>query len=1477
MADSTVGKTILQLDPLTGEIDLANSYIEVHVVGQTSSQKVPLSGVSAEGQSAYDVAVANGFVGTQTQWLASLQGANGKSAYQSALDTGYVGTEAQFVASLVGAKGDKGDTGTTGNTGATGQSAYQAAVAAGFSGDINAWLASLKGATGNTGNTGANGTNGNTILSTTGAPAAGTGTNGDFALDVAAQLLYGPKAAGAWPAGVSIKGIQGLTGNTGSAGTNGNTIIATTGAPAAGTGNNGDLAYDAAASTIYGPKAAGAWPAGVSLKGATGNTGTTGTAGTNGNTVLTTSGVPAAGTGANGDYAYDPTAQIMYGPKAAGAWPAGKNVKGNTVLTTAGVPAAGTGANGDFAFDPATSTMYGPKAAGAWPAGTVIKGAKGDQGDTGLTGNTGATGNSAYQDAVAQGFGGDLPTWLASLKGAKGDTGTTGNTGAAGTNGNTILKTTGAPAAGTGNDGDIAIDPATQIMYGPKAAGSWPAGVALKGTNGTNAVLGHLVGAVNTSADLPDVSGFEQADYFMVGTHIWMNLNGEWTDMGDFEGPAGRDGSGITVLGSLPSPDYLPVSGQRNGDAWLIGTVMYVWNGTVWQLQGQQGLKGDTGSTGAQGVAGPSAWDVIRAQHPEVNTVDLFVAYITGPQGLKGDTAISFVADGTVATVGDLPVTGTNNHGYLVGDDADGYNFHVWINSQWVNLGNNVGPKGDTGAQGIVGPQGPAGKPMLAKGTLANTAALPTTGQAVGDTYSISGHFWTWDGAQFVDNGDFTGPAGAAGAQGPVGQPVNAKGSLANTAALPTTGMVNGDAYEIGGFIYVYNSTSAQFVNMGAWRGANGTNGTNGTNGESAYQLAVDGGFTGSQAEWIASLKGADGVSFSFLGSFANAAALPTGDHTGKSATTLDTEHIYLYVTGTGWVDNGPIGVAGPQGFKGDTGDTGATGQSAYEAAVAGGFVGDVTAWLTSLKGLSGDSAYTVAVANGFVGTQAQWLASLVGAKGDKGDTGNTGLTGNTGATGESAYQAAVDGGFVGTQAAWIASLKGATGNTGAAGTSLAYIGDFASAGVIPAGTLSQVATAVGHIYINNGTTWVDAGPVAQGPQGVKGDQGDTGLTGATGQSAYQAAVTGGFVGTQAQWLASLVGPTGASAVQDAINAGKLPSGSTIADYITLTTGPQGPAGSDGATGPAGQTGPAISIIGTLTDSSQLPGTGTAGTGYAIPDADTPGTYNCWIWLSTTTQWFNLGHVVGAQGPQGVQGLRGLQGLTGPAGPTGPQGSLWIVLARDPQAQDGNVGDYYFNSNTQEFFRKTSTSVWASLGHIGGGNLNAPAQTGKFQGYTDAGWANLPDVVNVLPSLTDNKKYVLINGEWVASTLLSTIPVDTGTYTLVNGAWKAMDTYTLKAMDVALSGGVGTIDLSVARIFRIQNTAATTINITNPPDASHGTTVVVKVYGKVGAFTWTLPSGSIRWFDGSAPPFTNSTTTIVLQWDGTEWVGSVPN
>lgn len=63
----------------------------------------------AAGKSAYEIAKAAGFAGTEAQWLASLKGAAstiaGPSAFEVAKAAGFSGTQAEWLASLKGAAG----------------------------------------------------------------------------------------------------------------------------------------------------------------------------------------------------------------------------------------------------------------------------------------------------------------------------------------------------------------------------------------------------------------------------------------------------------------------------------------------------------------------------------------------------------------------------------------------------------------------------------------------------------------------------------------------------------------------------------------------------------------------------------------------------------------------------------------------------------------------------------------------------------------------------------------------------------------------------------------------------------------------------------------------------------------------------------------------------------------------------------------------------------------------------------------------------------------------------------------------------------------------------------------------------------------------------------------------------------------------------------------------------------------------------
>ncbi|WP_284711464.1 ESPR domain-containing protein, partial [Acinetobacter modestus] len=132
-----------------------------------------------------------------------------------------------------------------------------------------------------------------------------------------------------------------------------------------------------------------------------------------------------------------------------------------------------------------------------------------------------------------------------------------------------------------------------------------------------------------------------------------------------------------------------------------------------------------------------------------------------------------------------------------------------------------------------------------------------------------------------------------------------------------------------------------------------------GADGKSAYELAVVGGYVGTQTQWLASLKGDKGDKGDVGATGATGATGAQGDKGDKGD---------VGATGA----TGATGAQGPKGDKGDKGDIGATG--------ATGAQGD--------KGDKGDVGATGAT-------------GATGDKGDKGDKGDVGATGATGATGD--------------------------------------------------------------------------------------------------------------------------------------------------------------------------------------------------------------------------------------------------------------------------------------------------------------------------------------------------------------------------------------------------------------------------------------------------------------------------------------------
>ncbi len=149
------------------------------------------------------------------------------------------------------AKKYAGKPGTNGLTGATG-------------------LAGTNGTNGTNGTAGTNGVNGKTVLSGSGTPQEAEGEPGDFYIKTGSSpQIFGPKGAGGWGSGTSLKGTAGTPGE------NGNGVLNGAAAPSNAEGVNGDFYIDTHTDEIFGPKQNEEWPTpGTSLKGETGFTAT---------------------------------------------------------------------------------------------------------------------------------------------------------------------------------------------------------------------------------------------------------------------------------------------------------------------------------------------------------------------------------------------------------------------------------------------------------------------------------------------------------------------------------------------------------------------------------------------------------------------------------------------------------------------------------------------------------------------------------------------------------------------------------------------------------------------------------------------------------------------------------------------------------------------------------------------------------------------------------------------------------------------------------------------------------------------------------------------------------------------------------------------------------------------------------------------------------------------------------------------------
>ena len=308
------------------------------------------------------------------------------------------------------------------------------------------------------------------------------------------------------------------------------------------------------------------------------------------------------------------------------------------------------------------------------------------------------------------------------LKGPKGDKGTSITS---------IGRTGGNGTAGTTDEYTINYSDGTTSTFNVYNGEDGKDGE--NGDDGITPVFTAVTASVNNATGTPQVSVVtaKTADEKYSMEFSFQNMKGEKGDKGD-------DGTSVKILGTKNSYNELPSSNNVNGDGYIIGENLYVWNGSTWQdvgkVKGPQGDPGTnayiTGVTASVGnTTGTPSVNVTTAGTPSNISFNLSFNGLKGESGEDGENGVginSFVktsGNGTAGTTDTYTITFTNG----VTSAITVYN----------------GSNGTNGKDGKDGAPGTPGAPGTNGSTWYNGITAPSTATGVnGDWYLNT---LTWD------------------------------------------------------------------------------------------------------------------------------------------------------------------------------------------------------------------------------------------------------------------------------------------------------------------------------------------------------------------------------------------------------------------------------------------------------------------------------------------------------------------------------------------------------------------------------------------------------------------------------------------------------------------------------------------------------------------------------------------------------------
>ena len=494
---------------------------------------------------------------------------------------------------------------------------------------------------------------------------------------------------------------------------------------------------------------------------------------------------------------------------------------------------------------------------------------------------------------------------------------------------------------------------------------------------------------------------------------------------------------------------------------------------------------------------------------------------IQGIQGIQGER-LPFIPIQVVGDVVDVNATypeGTTNdpQGNLsyyfptssLGDavfDSATSDLWVWVGASWLNVGLLRGPQG---VQGPPGPQGIIGPPGI---------------QGLTGPQGIRG----FEGVQGIQ-----GTNGIQGVQGKIGRSLRLLGSLENVTDIPNypgaeSFVEVGDAYvaRSDGNVYIWNGTTwfngGRILIQGT-QGVIGPQGVQGTIGLQGYPLDVIGTYNNPDIALTPQIL-IDSYPNSNL--FSGVVDISSGNgilwQKKEGGTWLQVSTVSVQgVQGIQGVQGPPAeeGIQGPEGLQGTQGAQGISFiiKNTYNDPTG-------TNPLSSLllNDLYPAAKYLDAVIDISSGNGEVWVkrvdgdwenigvVSVQGVQGTQGIQGDLGIQGIQGVQGEEYeltygptpppspkigdqwFDTSIGVKFTwlfdGTKYQWVeisTSLQGLQGNAGPAGPGFNYQGAVVTVGALPTPSTQGFAYLVGtDLYIYNGTSWVNAGPL-QGPAGA--------------------------------------------------------------------------------------------------------------------------------------------------------------------------------------------------------------------------------------------------------------------------------------------------------------------------------------------------------------------------------------------------------